>query len=144
MISYLGSNQRVVLAALGDLEKDLGPGPHGVAAVIDRIWQQQRAKFGDADDPSTRAALVARVSRETGLPFWSFVLYIKKKKKKKKKRSRETGLPFWHSEFPKPYTGARQLGSVPTSDQTHLAYGRRASTALSILHSVFGTLRDVS
>jgi hypothetical protein len=60
MISYLGSNQRVVLAALGDLEKDLGPGPHRVAAVIDRIWQQQRAKFGDADDPSTRAALVAR------------------------------------------------------------------------------------
>jgi hypothetical protein len=58
--------------------------------------------------------------------------------------SRETGLPFRHSEFPKPYIGVRQLGSVPTSDQTHLAYGRRASTALSILHSVFGTLRDVS
>jgi len=60
MTSYLGSNQRVVLAALGDLEMDLGPGPHRVAAVIDRIWHQQRAKFGDVDDPSTRAALVAR------------------------------------------------------------------------------------
>jgi hypothetical protein len=60
MNSYLGSNQRVVLAALGDLENDLGPGPHRVAAVIDKIWHQQRAKFGDLDDPNTRAALVAR------------------------------------------------------------------------------------
>ena len=60
MISYLGSNQRVVLAALGDLEKELGPGPHRVAAVIDRIWHRHRAKFGDVDDPNARAALMAR------------------------------------------------------------------------------------
>jgi len=63
MISYIGSNQRVVLAALGDLEKDVGSGSHRVAAVIDRIWYQQRAKFGDVDDPDTRAALVARAVR---------------------------------------------------------------------------------
>jgi len=47
MVDYLSPNQRLVLFALAAVDKELGPGPHAVAAVIDRIWQNQLALHGD-------------------------------------------------------------------------------------------------
>ena len=66
MVNYLSPNQRLVLFALAAVDKELGPGPHAVAAVIDRIWQNQLALHGDLEDPEVQASLVARVPRRRG------------------------------------------------------------------------------
>ena len=62
MVDYLSPNQRLVLFALAAVDKELGPGPHAVAAVIDRIWQHQLALHGDLEDPEVQASLVARAA----------------------------------------------------------------------------------
>jgi hypothetical protein len=62
MVDYLSPNQRLVLFALAAVDKELGPGPHAVAAVIDRIWQNQLALHGDLEDPEVQASLVARAA----------------------------------------------------------------------------------
>ena len=62
MVNRLSPNQRLVLFALAGVDKQLGPGPHAVAAVIDRIWQNQLALHGDLEDPEVHASLVARVA----------------------------------------------------------------------------------
>ena len=62
MVNYLSPNQRLVLFALAAVDKELGPGPHAVAAVIDRIWQNQLALHGDLEDPEVQASLVVRAA----------------------------------------------------------------------------------
>ena len=49
MVNYLSPNQSLVLFALAGVDKELGPGPHAVASIIDRIWQNQLALHGDLE-----------------------------------------------------------------------------------------------
>jgi hypothetical protein len=62
MVNYLSANQSLVLFALAGVDKELGPGPHAVAAIIDRIWQNQLALHGDLEDPEVQASLVVRAA----------------------------------------------------------------------------------
>ena len=60
MVNYLSPNQSLVLFALAGVDKELGPGPHAVASIIDRIWQNQLALHGDLENPEVQASLVVR------------------------------------------------------------------------------------
>ena len=62
MVNYLSPNQSLVLFALAGVDKELGPGPHAVAAVIDRIWQNQLALHGDLEDLRCSAGIARSAS----------------------------------------------------------------------------------